>query len=138
MLTTCAIEDDPTCKRNQLDFIVHTGGILLERCIAHTGSSRTILSREIYERLEPKPEIQSWSCPVPLCGIGGGELWPLGIIPLKFYIGDHLFEHPVVVTEGSPYELIVGTDSMRPRLVEISLGERDELRIAKDNCPVCQ
>ena len=62
----------------------------------------------------------------------------MGIILLKFYLGTHFLYHPVVVTEGSPYQFIVGTDVMRPHRIEIAMSDVDDITVGLDNCYICQ
>ncbi len=124
--------------RRQVSLQVKAGGLVLDNCIADTGSSRTIISRQVFDRLDPATPLEPWPCEERLYGVGGGELHPLGIVPLEIYIAHHRLFHPVIVSDGSLYDLILGTDSMRPHKVEIKLDDTDFLRVVEDDCDTCR
>ena len=112
-------------------------GTLVEWCHAVTGSCRTIISSRIFEGLAEKPEIERWPRGNSLHGLGGGELYPAGTAICRLDLEPHVLYHPVVVTGGMNFPMILGVDVLRPHGVQITLGHQDHIHVAADRCDVC-
>ena len=95
-------------------------GTLVEGCLADTGSCRTILSRRIFQGLAEKAEMEKWPRTERLHGLGGGELAPMGTAVCPLDLGPHVLYHPVVVTGGMDYPIILGVDVLRHHGVQIT------------------
>jgi len=68
----CSSYDEEEVESRQMSIPVTVEGLLVEDCLADTGSVKTILSYSIYERLEHKPPMRQWPRSERLLGVVGG------------------------------------------------------------------
>ena len=135
--TDLASAGSPAQENYQVSCPVTIQGTEIEGCLADTGSCRTILSFDVYRELENQPRIRPWPRSEKLFGVGGGELWPMGTAILEFELGPHILYHPVVISKGIDYPMIIGVDVLRQHEVQINLGHPDHIHVSLDDCPVC-
>ena len=73
---TCALKttEERSHECRQVRLTVRADTLVLEECIADTGSSRTIINKDTYEMLEPRPDLHPWSSDERLYAVRDGEL----------------------------------------------------------------
>ena len=91
------------------------------KAFVDTGSSCTLIKKEVLENLLSVGCIKIKSCPLNITAITGNELNICGSAALLINIGRHNYRHNVIITteQSFPGEMLIGTDLLK-RLGQVS------------------
>ena len=112
--------------------------IRVSDALVDTGSSFSMMSASLYERLPSKPRVYSFAKAAPdIVGVGGASAAVKGYIDVPLRVADAEIAHPLLVVENLSFSLLIGMDILDPHAAKISLGGTREVQFGARVCDVC-
>ena len=106
--------------------------------LVDTGSSFSMMSTALYEKLPSKPRIYTFENAAPdIVGVGGASAAVKGYIDVPLRIADTEVAHPLLVVDNLSFSLLIGMDILDPHAANISLGGTREVQLEARVCDVC-
>ena len=102
-------------------------------CLVDTGAVATILSKEIWDRMEgeQKPLVER-SPSSNLVGVQGTPLELVGSGDVNLSLRQHTYPTRVLVAKSLTTDLIFGRDFLMQHKCTVELGEKSLLRLTKE------
>ena len=98
-----------------------------------------MLSASMYARLPDAPAIQPILRAAPeVVGVGGASSVIPGYVDVPVEVAGVAVRHPLLVIEGLPFPLIIGTDILRAHRAVLTLDESAPMRLQIRECAVCR
>jgi len=127
------------CGEQQFFSKAEVDSVEILEALVDTGSSFSMISAELYERLSSRPALLAFSSVAPdIVGVGGASAAVKGYIDIPFAIAETVVKHPLLVVEGLSFSLLVGMDVLRPHDASFRVGKSRKLELSGRPCNVCR
>lgn len=97
--------------------------VCVSDAVFDTGSSFSMMSSKLYERLPKKPRIYKFEKAAPdIVGVGGASAHVKCYVDVPLRIAEIEVERPLLVVDNLSFSLLIGMDILGPHSANIKLG----------------